>query len=58
MSSWLFALALLSDRDMPDAGDHDAGNKQRFIDREAQLSRLEAEVAQLRAAERDAPGSR
>jgi hypothetical protein len=32
------------------------GNKQRFTDREAALSRLEAEVARLRAAGRDAPG--
>ena len=58
MSSWLLALALLSARDMPDAGDHDAGNKRRFIYREAELSRMEGEVAQLRAAGRDAPGSR
>ena len=58
MSPWLLALALLS---CPIGiclmlGIMMRGNKQRFIDREAELSRLEAEVARLRAAGRDAPG--
>lgn len=58
MSPWLFVLALLS---CPLGiclmlGIMMRGNKQRFTDREAELSRLEAEVAQLRAAGRDAPG--
>lgn len=58
MAPWLVALALLT---CPIGiclalGIMMRGNKQRFLDRDAELSRLEAELARLRAAGRDAPG--
>lgn len=60
MAPWLVALAILS---CPLGiclmlAIMMRGNKQRFTDREAELSRLQAEVTRLRAAGRDAPGQR